>query len=146
MLSNPDDAAFVRRLLKNLAARGDASVAELRVNGAVIAAQVLNVLRLIPPTPGELRSMRPTPDIRRARCWVDRITEQLLANPKISAVNSCAIEASFMGQLWSGRAGDGGYAYRHRRGKVAGLLRRGAAAGRLPTPPPLRDVVRQRAA
>ena len=34
---------------------------------------------------------------------VDRITEELFAGPDIVAINSCAAEASFMGQLWAGR-------------------------------------------
>lgn len=102
MLSDPADAAFVRRLVNNLAARGEASVAELRVNGAVIAAQVLMYCGNTAYTwktafdaaygkysPGAL--------------LVDRITEQLLASPAIAAINSCAAEASFMGQLWAGR-------------------------------------------
>src|SRR4029077_8163766 len=41
LLSDPADAAFVRKLLQQLAAKGDASVALLQVNGAAIAAQVL---------------------------------------------------------------------------------------------------------
>ncbi len=41
LLSDPRDAAFVRRLLQNLAAQGNASVALLRVDGEAIAAQVL---------------------------------------------------------------------------------------------------------
>ena len=41
LLSDPADAAFVRRLLQGLAVRQDASVALLRVNGEAIAGQVL---------------------------------------------------------------------------------------------------------
>ncbi|MGE0288719.1 MAG: GNAT family N-acetyltransferase [Bradyrhizobium sp.] len=41
LLSNPADAAFVRRLIQDLAGQHAASVAQLCVNGAVIAAQVL---------------------------------------------------------------------------------------------------------
>jgi Acetyltransferase (GNAT) domain len=45
LLSDPRDAAFVRRLLQNLAAQGDASVALLRVDGEAIAAPGADVLR-----------------------------------------------------------------------------------------------------
>jgi hypothetical protein len=102
MLSDPDDAAFVRRLLRNLAARGDASVAELRVDGAVIAAQVLmycGTTAYTWKTAFDAAYAKYSP----GALLVDRITEQLLAGPGITAINSCAVEASFMGQLWSGR-------------------------------------------
>lgn len=102
MLSDPEDAAFVRQLLHRLAARGDASVAELRVNGAVIAAQVLMYCGRTAYT------WKTSFDAAYARyspgaLLVDRLTEQLLADAGIAAINSCAVETSFMGQLWSGR-------------------------------------------
>jgi hypothetical protein len=34
---------------------------------------------------------------------VDRVTEELFAGAEIRAINSCAAEDSFMGQLWAGR-------------------------------------------
>jgi hypothetical protein len=102
LLSDPDDAAFVRCLLHELAAQGDASVALLQVDGAAIAAQVLMYCGATAYTwktaydagfgkysPGTL--------------LVDRITEELFAGPDIQAINSCADEDSFMGQLWAGR-------------------------------------------
>jgi hypothetical protein len=102
LLSSSHDAAFVRRLLRNLAARRDASVALLRVDGAAIAAQVLMYCGATAYTwktafdagfgkysPGTL--------------LVDRITEELFAGQQVTAINSCAAEESFMGQLWAGR-------------------------------------------
>jgi CelD/BcsL family acetyltransferase involved in cellulose biosynthesis len=102
MLSDSEDAAFVRRLLHNLAERGDASVAQLRVNGMVIAAQVLMYCG------NTAYTWKTAFDASYAKyspgaLLVDRITEQLLASPEIVAVNSCAAESSFMGQLWAGR-------------------------------------------
>lgn len=102
MLSDAADAAFVRRLVNNLAARGDASVAELRVDDTVVAAQVLMYCG------NTAYTWKTAFDAAYARyspgaLLVDRITEQLLASPGIDAINSCAAEASFMGQLWSGR-------------------------------------------
>jgi CelD/BcsL family acetyltransferase involved in cellulose biosynthesis len=102
LLSDPQDAAFVRRLFQNLAAQGDASVALLRVDGQALAAQVLMYCGTTAYTwktafnakygmysPGTL--------------LIDRITDQLLAEPGITAINSCAAETSFMAQLWVGR-------------------------------------------
>src|SRR5262249_41616981 len=34
---------------------------------------------------------------------VDKITSELLSSADIKAINSCAAESSFMGQLWAGR-------------------------------------------
>ena len=34
---------------------------------------------------------------------IDKITDELFAGSGIVAINSCAAEASFMGQLWAGR-------------------------------------------
>jgi hypothetical protein len=102
LLSDPQDAAFVRRLFQNLSAQGDASVALLRVDGQAIAAQVLMYCGTTAYTwktafnanfgkysPGAL--------------LIDRITDQLFAEPGIVAINSCAAETSFMAQLWAGR-------------------------------------------
>lgn len=102
LLSHSADAAFVRGLLCNLAARGDASVAQLRVNGEVIAAQVLMYCG------NTAYTWKTAFDAAYAKyspgaLLVDRITDELLAGPDIQAINSCAAESSFMGQLWAGR-------------------------------------------
>jgi CelD/BcsL family acetyltransferase involved in cellulose biosynthesis len=102
LLSDAQDAAFVRRLFQNLAEQGNASVALLRVDGEAIASQVLMYCGSTAYTwktafsagygkysPGAL--------------LVDKITDELFAGPDIMAINSCAAEASFMAQLWSGR-------------------------------------------
>jgi hypothetical protein len=102
LLSDPHDAAFVRRLFQRLAAEGNASVALLRLDGEAIAAQVLMYCGATAYTwktafnagygkysPGTL--------------LIDRITEDLFARPTIMAINSCAAEDSFMAQLWAGR-------------------------------------------
>ena len=102
LLSHGHDAVFARTLVQNLAADGSASVALLRSGGKVVAAQVLMYCGSMAYTwktafdagfgkysPGAL--------------LVDRITDELLANGDISAINSCAAEDSFMGNLWTGR-------------------------------------------
>jgi hypothetical protein len=102
LLSSESDAAFVRRLVHDLAERQAASVAELRVNGEVIAAQVLMYC-------GDTAYTWKTAfDSAYAKyspgaLLVDKITDELLAGGSIKAINSCAAESSFMGQLWSGR-------------------------------------------
>ena len=102
LLSDPHDAAFVRRLLHNLAARGDASVSLLRVDGVAIAAQVLmycGATAYTWKTAFDAKFSKYSP----GALLVDRVTEELFAGPEIQAINSCAAEDSFMGQLWAGR-------------------------------------------
>jgi CelD/BcsL family acetyltransferase involved in cellulose biosynthesis len=102
LLSDPHDAAFVRRMFQRLAAQQDASVALLRVDGKAIAAQVLMYCGATAYTwktafNAEYGKYSP------GALLIDRITEELFAGPDIMAINSCAVEASFMAQLWAGR-------------------------------------------
>jgi hypothetical protein len=102
LLSDPRDAAFVRQLLQNLAARGDASVALLRVDGEAVAAQVLmycGTTAYTWKTAFNAKYSKYSP----GALLIDRITEQLFSGPDILAINSCAAETSFMAQLWAGR-------------------------------------------
>jgi CelD/BcsL family acetyltransferase involved in cellulose biosynthesis len=102
LLSDPRDAAFVRRLLQNLAAQGNASVALLRVDGEAIAAQVLmycGTTAYTWKTAFDAAYGKYSP----GALLIDKITEELFAGSQIQAINSCAAEASFMAQLWAGR-------------------------------------------
>ncbi|SHH51119.1 Acetyltransferase (GNAT) domain-containing protein [Bradyrhizobium erythrophlei] len=102
LLSDPRDAAFARRLLQNLAAQGNASVALLRVNGEAIAAQVLmycGATAYTWKTAFDATYGKYSP----GALLIDKITEELFAGSQIQAINSCAAEASFMAQLWAGR-------------------------------------------
>jgi hypothetical protein len=102
LLSDAHDAVFVRRLLHNLAARHDASIALLRIDGAVIAAQVLmycGTTAYTWKTAFDAKFSKYSP----GALLIDRITEDLFAGPDILAINSCAAEESFMAQLWAGR-------------------------------------------
>jgi CelD/BcsL family acetyltransferase involved in cellulose biosynthesis len=102
LLSDPRDAAFVRRLLQNLAAQGNASVALLRVNGEAVAAQVLmycGTTAYTWKTAFDATYGKYSP----GALLIDKITEELFAGSEIQAINSCAAEASFMAQLWAGR-------------------------------------------
>lgn len=102
LLSDSRDAAFVRRLFRNLAAQGNASVALLRVNGEVISAQVLmycGTTAYTWKTAFDVKYGKYSP----GALLIDKITDELFAGTDILAINSCAAEASFMAQLWAGR-------------------------------------------
>ena len=102
LLCNPRDAAFVRRLISGLAAEGQASVAELRINGRTIAAQVLMYCGRTAYTwkiAFDADHARYSPGM----LLVDRITAQLLADPDIEAIDSCSAGDGFMAKLWTGR-------------------------------------------
>ena len=102
LLSDPHDAAFVRRLLQNLAAQGNASVALLRVNGEAIAAQVLMYCGTTAYT-WKTAFSATFAKYSPGTLLIDKITEELFAGSQVQAINSCAAEASFMAQLWAGR-------------------------------------------
>jgi CelD/BcsL family acetyltransferase involved in cellulose biosynthesis len=102
LLSDPSDAVFVRRLLRNLAGQGSASVALLRVDGEAIAAQVLMYCGTTAYTWKTAFSAN-YGKYSPGALLIDKITEELFSGPDIAAINSCAAEASFMAQLWAGR-------------------------------------------
>ena len=102
LLCDAADAAFVRRLIGDLAQRQNASVALLRVDGRAIAAQVLMYCG---PT---AYTWKTAFDAEYAKyspgaLLIDRVTEEMFARPGIEAIDSCSAEGSFMGQLWAGR-------------------------------------------
>ena len=102
LLSHGHDAVFARTLVQNLAAERCASVALLRAGGEVIAAQVLmycGTTAYTWKTAFDVRFGKYSP----GALLVDKVTDELLARDDISAINSCAAEDSFMGQLWAGR-------------------------------------------
>ena len=101
LLCSQRDAAFARRLVRDLSARGDASVALLTLDGKPVAAQVLLYCGRVAYTwkiafDAEFARFSP------GALLVDKITEQLLAGD-IEMIDSCAAEGSFMGQIWAGR-------------------------------------------
>ncbi|MGY3616049.1 GNAT family N-acetyltransferase [Bradyrhizobium sp. USDA 10063] len=102
LLSDVRDAAFTRQLVRSLADRQACSVALLQVNGEVAAAQVLMYCGSTAytwKTAYNARFARYSP----GHLLVDKVTDQLLAQPEIEAIDSCAAEDSFMAQLWAGR-------------------------------------------
>ena len=102
LLSDSRDAVFVRCLLHNLAARGDASVALLR-STARPSPRRCDVLR-VDGLYLEDRLRCEVQQIFAGDAAVDRVTEGLFAGPDIQAINSCAADDSFMGQLWPAAA------------------------------------------
>lgn len=102
LLCDEEDAAFARRLIGDLAARGQASVALLCVDGQAIATQVLLYC-------GRMAYTWKTafnPDYGKyspGTLLVDRVSEQLLAGNEVEAIESCSPEGGFMTQLWDGR-------------------------------------------
>ena len=102
LLSDSRDAVFVRNLLQQLAARQNASVALLRVNGEAVAAQVLmycGATAYTWKTAFDANYAKYSP----GTLLIDRVTDELFAGSDVDAINSCAAETSFMAQLWAGR-------------------------------------------
>jgi CelD/BcsL family acetyltransferase involved in cellulose biosynthesis len=102
LLSNPNDATFARRFIDDMAARGEASVALLKLDGKPIAAQVLLYGNRIAYT----WKTSFDPDLARyspGTLLVDKISIDLIDGGEIDAFDSCARGDSFMAQLWSGR-------------------------------------------
>ena len=101
LLSDEHDADFARRLIADLSTRGSASVALVRVDQHPIAAQVLLYCG------GMAYTWKTAFDAAFAKfspgaLLVDRISDTLLG-AGIGQIESCAVEDSFMAQLWSGR-------------------------------------------
>ena len=102
ILSSKRDTVFARRLIGDLAARGEASVALLQLDGRPIAAQVLIYQgrhAFTWKTSFDPDHARFSPGV----LLVDRIITQLLDSGAVDTVDSCARGDSFMGQLLSAR-------------------------------------------
>lgn len=102
LLSRPNDARFARSVISELATRGEASVAILKLDGRPIATQVIIYCGKIAYTwktsfdemmgkysPGTL--------------LVDRISMDLIDSGEVDFIDSCARGDGFMGQLLAGR-------------------------------------------
>ena len=102
LLCSEKDAAFSRRLISDLAAGENASVALLRVDGRPIAAQVLlycGTTAYTWKTAFDVEFGKFSP----GALLVDKMTEQLFAEAGIEAIESCSPEGGFMNQIWDGR-------------------------------------------
>ena len=101
LLSDDDDADFARRLISNLAAVRNASVALLRVDGKPIAAQVLlycGAMAYTWKTAYDAAFSKFSP----GALLVDKVSDALFASG-VTQIESCATQESFMAQLWTGR-------------------------------------------
>jgi CelD/BcsL family acetyltransferase involved in cellulose biosynthesis len=102
LLNDAKDVAFARRLIGDLAAQGNASVALLRVDGRPIAAQVLlycGSMAYTWKTAFDAEYAKYSP----GALLVDKVADELFSAHHIAAIESCSPEKSFMAQLWSGR-------------------------------------------
>jgi CelD/BcsL family acetyltransferase involved in cellulose biosynthesis len=102
LLCDEEDAIFVRRLISDLAASGNASVALLRVNGNPVAAQVLlycGTTAYTWKTSFDVEFSKFSP----GALLVDKMSEQLFADGGIEAIESCSPDGGFMNQIWDGR-------------------------------------------
>ena len=102
ILCDDRDALFTRRLIGDLAADGSASVALLRLDGRVIAAQVLMYCGTTAYTwkiAFDAEFAKYSPGV----LLVDKMTEQLFAATDVQAIDSWSAEGSFMAQIWTGR-------------------------------------------
>jgi CelD/BcsL family acetyltransferase involved in cellulose biosynthesis len=102
LLCSEKDAAFARKLVWDLATQDCASVALLRLAGEPIAAQVL----LYGSNTAYTWKTTFNPDYAKyspGALLVDRVTDELFANPAIESIESCSPEGGFMSQIWEGR-------------------------------------------
>jgi hypothetical protein len=102
LLSNARDAGFARTLIGDMAARGNASVALLTLDGKPIAAQVL----LYCGKTAYTWKTSYDPDLGKfspGTLLVDRISMELLDSGKAEAIDSCARGDGFMAQLFTAR-------------------------------------------
>ena len=100
-MSDEDDADFARRLIANLAAVRNASVALLRVDGKPIAAQVLlycGTMAYTWKTAFDAAFSKFSP----GALLVDKVSDALFASG-VTQMESCATQESFMAHLWTGR-------------------------------------------
>ena len=102
LLNNRTDAAFSRRLIADLAAKGEASVGVLTLDGRPIATQVLLYCGRIAYT------WKTSFDPEQARfspgmVLIDRLATDLIDAGEIDQIDSCAETGGFMGQLFSAR-------------------------------------------
>lgn len=102
ILCDDRDAGFTRRLIGDLAAAGNASVALLRLDGRPIAAQVVlycGTSAYTWKTAFDAEFAKYSPGV----LLVDKLTEHLFTATDVQVIDSCATEGSFMGQIWTGR-------------------------------------------
>ena len=102
LLCDEADATFARRLISELAAERNASIALLRVDDRAVAAQVLLYCGTMAYTwktafDAEFAKFSP------GTLLVDKMTEQLFSADGIEAIESCSPEGGFMNQIWDGR-------------------------------------------
>ncbi len=102
LLCRDEDANFVRRLISNLAAQGQATIQALQIDGKIIATQVLlfsGKMAYTWKTAFDESYAKFSPGV----LLIEKVTEHLFATTTIAGIDSCSAEGSFMSQIWSGR-------------------------------------------
>jgi hypothetical protein len=102
LLCDAEDAAFVRRLIGDLAARRQAMIEILQVDGRSIAIQIL----LFSGNMAYTWKTTFDPDFAKYSpgvMLIDKLTEELFATTNIAGIDSCSVEGSYMAQMWSAR-------------------------------------------
>jgi CelD/BcsL family acetyltransferase involved in cellulose biosynthesis len=102
LLCDEKDAAFVRRLIGNLAEQRNASVALLQIDSRAIAAQVLMYCGTTAYT-WKTAFNADYAKYSPGALLIDKVTEELFSTSGIDAIDSCSAEGGFMAQLWAGR-------------------------------------------
>ncbi len=102
LLCDSEDAAFVRRLIGDLAEQGGASVALLQLDGRAIAAQTVLYCGTTAYT-WKIGFDEAYAKYSPGVLLIDKLTEELFTTTTVEAINSCSAEGSFMTQLWAGR-------------------------------------------
>lgn len=102
LLCSDADATFARRLIANIAARGEAAIQTLRVGERIIAAQVLMFSGRVCytwKTAYDAEFAKFSPGV----LLIDALPDKVAEKADIVGFDSCAAESSFMGELWAGR-------------------------------------------
>ncbi len=102
LLSKAADAAFARRLIRDMAGAGAASVVSLQCDGRALAAMVVLYCGTTAYT-WKLGFDAAFSRYSPGAVLVDRTADMLLAGRGIAMIDSCSAADSFVGQLWSGR-------------------------------------------
>lgn len=102
LLCREEDATFVRRMIGDLAAQGQAMVESLQIDGRTIATQILLLSGMMAYT-WKTAFDQAFAKFSPGAVMIDKLTERLFASSTITGIDSCSVEGSFMGELWRDR-------------------------------------------
>ena len=102
LLCRDEDATFVRRMIGDLAVQGHAMVESLQIDGRTIATQILLLSGMMAYT-WKTAFDQAYAKFSPGAVMIDKLTERLFATSRITGIDSCSVEGSFMGELWRDR-------------------------------------------